>query len=421
MRGTAAATATTTANTILALLPSRLPFILLLQLLLALVILQDGCISNNSNNNSNNKSMTQVHAFLGTTTTTVAVHAHHRTAATNSLVVTLYQQTKNNNNKNNDNDYDNNNDNNNDQEGMLQTKFGGYTVKQRLREEIESPFRTVRLAFFGFSSVSATLALYFSVTNVIRANMGYTTAAGGPSLEESLESCTINVIAVMVCSALTYREYLAGQANLARIAKGGALAKLQVMPASSSTTNALGQRRGTAAATTVSVKEYRRSARVLVAAGGSEYISTLARSLNSDQRTDVNTLPQLLEQVDVIVIPVLLESETRVGDAQACWYATVPTKDGGDANFDIMRSNNIVAFPKGNAAWFEYLESEIETAQKQGFDVLNKGFTIFIKKNGRILRRATGQPQWSAMIGTMEVMDGSRFGMPGDTEKYGGP
>ena len=27
--------------------------------------------------------------------------------------------------------------------------FGGYTAKQRLREEIDSPFRKVRLLFFG--------------------------------------------------------------------------------------------------------------------------------------------------------------------------------------------------------------------------------------------------------------------------------
>ena len=56
--------------------------------------------------------------------------------------------------------------------------------------------------------------------------------------------------------------------------------------------------------------------------------------------------------------------------------------------------------------------------------MLKKGVCIIIKKNGRILRRATGQPQWSGLLGTMEVLDGSKFGMPGDSEKYekyGGP
>lgn len=303
--------------------------------------------------------------------------------------------------------------NQNDNEEMLQTKFGGYTVKQRLREEIESPFRTVRLVFFGSSAVSAFLALYFSITNVIKANMGYDTSTGTPPLDESLQSCAINVGAAILCTALTYRDYQAGQVNLARIAKGGALAKLQVMPAACALA-------GSSLPRVTTVKEYRRSARVLIAAGGTEYIATLARSLNSDQRPDTNNLPQLLEQVDVIIVPVLLmESDYRVGDTQACWQATTPTD--GDQNFDITRANNVIAFPTGNRAWFEYLESEIDTAKKQGFDVLQKGFTIFVKKNGRILRRATGQPQWSGMIETMEVMDGSRFGMPGDSEKYGGP
>merc|ERR1719424_151817 len=46
--------------------------------------------------------------------------------------------------------------------------FGGYTAKQRLREEIDSPFRKVRLVFFGASTGSALLALYFSVLNAAK-------------------------------------------------------------------------------------------------------------------------------------------------------------------------------------------------------------------------------------------------------------
>lgn len=109
----------------------------------------------------------------------------------------------------------------------------------------------------------------------------------------------------------------------------------------------------------------------------------------------------------------------EVGDTRICWLNTVPEED--DRTFVIERANNIVSFPVGNAAWTEYLESEIETCKTHGFDVINKGFTIVVKKNGRILRRATGQPQWGGFIETMEVMDGSKFGMPGDSEKYGGP
>lgn len=307
------------------------------------------------------------------------------------------------------------NGNGNREDPNLQQKFGGFTVKQRLREEVESPFRTVRLAFFGVSSGSALLALYFSATAVLKANMGL---PGAAPLDESLQSCAINVIAVLVCGSLTYRDWQAGQANLKRIAKGGALASLQVVQVTNKNGND-----GKTSLKVSTMSDYRRNARVLIAAGGPEYIATLARSLNSDQLKDDNNLPQLLEQVEVIVVPVLLEGNdaSRIGNTLDAWQSTTTADPEKDRNFDINRSNAIAAFPTGNDKWFEYLESEITTATSQGFNVMEKGFTITVKKNGRILRRATGQPQWSGLIETMEVMDGSKFGMPGDSEKYGGP
>ena len=95
--------------------------------------------------------------------------------------------------------------------------------------------------------------------------------------------------------------------------------------------------------------------------------------------------------------------------------------EGQDRNFDITRADSIIAYPKGTRQWADYLQSEIDTAAGQGFDVLDKGITLIVKKNGRILRRVTGLPPWGDLVNTMEVIDGSRFGMPGDSEKYGGP
>ena len=65
------------------------------------------------------------------------------------------------------------------------------------------------------------------------------------------------------------------------------------------------------------------------------------------------------------------------------------------------------------------LAVEVATCSRQGFDPLARGFAIAVKKNGRILRRTAGLPPWDALVGTMEVMDGSKFGMPGDGDKYG--
>jgi len=291
----------------------------------------------------------------------------------------------------------------------LAEKFGGYTVKQRLREEVESPFRTLRLFFFGSSTGSALTALYFSLLSAVKANAGPGVYPDAPTLEEALTNCAINLGAAVVCGLLTYRDWRAGEANLKRIAQGGALARLVVSPAGE----------GGAARTTL--KEYRRNARVIIAAGGRSYIEELCLSLNADQLADENTLAQSLADVDVVVIPVLLEGNDgqTVGDTKSAWVNSAPSES--DRNFDPTRSDPVIAFPVSPSSWAEYLSPEVETAQGQGFDVLEKGFTITVKKNGRILRRATGLPQWANMIGTMEVMDGSRFGMPGDTEKYGGP
>lgn len=118
-----------------------------------------------------------------------------------------------------------------------------------------------------------------------------------------------------------------------------------------------------------------------------------------------------------MMVPILLENDgVQVGDSKSCWFETVPASD--ECNFDATRANPVVAFPKQTKKWAEYLESEVKTAKKQGFDVMEKGFIILVKKNGRILRRATGLHPFGKLISTMGVMDGSKFGMP-DDERYG--
>lgn len=290
-------------------------------------------------------------------------------------------------------------------EDELEKTFGGYTAKQRLREEVESPFRTVRLFFFGSSTGSALVALYFSLLTTGKAYAGFSDA---PPMSEALQSVAINVIAVLVCGGITFRDWRAGEANLARIKQGGAIAKLVVQRADD-------------ASDLVTLADYRRNSRVLIAAGGKEYIRELCRALNSDQLTDANTLPAAIEAAEIVVVPVLLQEatkEARVGDTAACWKETTPVEDR-DANYDSSRADSVVAFPRGPGAWAEVLQPEVDTARGQGFDVMEKGITLILKKNGKILRRATGQPQWNGLLGTMEVLDGSKFGMPGDDERYG--
>lgn len=167
-----------------------------------------------------------------------------------------------------------------------------------------------------------------------------------------------------------------------------------------------------------SLKDYRRFSRVVIAAGSQSYIDQLCRSLVADQLADTNILSEKLEETDILVVPVLLKDIQTVGNTKEAWLNVQPQES--DRNFDRERANEIVAYPLNEMVWMEYLKSEIDTAVGQGFDVLEKGINIIVKKNGRILRRATGLPPFGDLVATMEVADGSKFGMPGDSEKYGG-
>lgn len=289
---------------------------------------------------------------------------------------------------------------------QMAEKIGGFTTKQRLREEIESPFRKVRLAFFAFSSASAAVALYFSALTALKAQLGG--FQDTLPIDEALVQVAINLAGVIGFGVLAAREVKVGEKNLQRIAKGGQLARLIVEPA----------QEGSELRT---LQEYRRASRVVLAAGGQEYLNKLAMSLCSDQLADENNLPAALAEVDLVIVPILLNDKYELVNTKESWRNAEP--GDLDRNFDSSRADNVIAFPhvRGAELWNHYLESEIETALGQGFDVLSGGFTITVKKNGRILRRATGLPPYGDFVSMMEVADGSRFGMPGDSEKYGGP
>jgi hypothetical protein len=91
------------------------------------------------------------------------------------------------------------------------------------------------------------------------------------------------------------------------------------------------------------LKDYRRTSRVVIAAGGSDYIRSLAMSLCSDQLADDNILPAALAGVDIVVVPVLLDEDFNVVETKGAWKSSQP--GDSDRNFDSSRADGVVAFP----------------------------------------------------------------------------
>ena len=254
-----------------------------------------------------------------------------------------------------------------------------FTAKQRMREEIDSPFRKIRVVLFGFSTASALVALYFSLLTLCKSFAGFSEV---PPLETIAGDVAINVGAVLVCGFLTYRDVKAGEANLERIAQGGKLASLRVAPAEGSSQKALGT--------------LRNDKRLVIALGGEEYIRDLAQS--------VLTVAESLVRVDVAVVPVLIDSDDNVSVDKGRQLWREAQKDDAKASI----ADHFVHFPLLAAPWADYIAPEVATARSQNFDPVTKGLGIYVKKNGRILRRATGQPNWQQFIGTMDLMDGNK-------------
>ena len=120
-----------------------------------------------------------------------------------------------------------------------------------------------------------------------------------------------------------------------------------------------------------------------------------------------------------IVVPLPLESttsdSTRAGDTAAHWKETTPVENR-DHNFHLTRADVIVGFPRGPSAWAEFLELEVHTMTGQGFDVIKKGLTIILKKNGKMGNRLA-TVVWFAWDNTSVDC---KFGMLGDNERYEG-
>ena len=174
----------------------------------------------------------------------------------------------------------------------LNEQVGAYTVAQRLDEEFKTPFRIVRIALFGFGTVSSVIAALVSTGQAL---------AGGfadvpPLNNDALSSVGANVVAAGVCAALTWNDYQASEANWKRITKDLAFANLQVM-------TALALAGLPAEGQTTRLGDYRRDARLLICAGGAEYIAKLAVDLSS-QTSPRGMLAAAVKAVGLIVVPV---------------------------------------------------------------------------------------------------------------------
>jgi hypothetical protein len=101
---------------------------------------------------------------------------------------------------------------------------GGYTRKQILREEIEAPFRKVRLFLVPASFASAALAAFISATRLVATMSG----VKGYDFNDTANNLGLDIVAMIGLGLIWKRDIDGRNRDLERIARSGRLADLQV-------------------------------------------------------------------------------------------------------------------------------------------------------------------------------------------------
>ncbi|KAG5192630.1 hypothetical protein JKP88DRAFT_271111 [Tribonema minus] len=230
--------------------------------------------------------------------------------------------------------------------------------KMRLREEVENPFRKVRLFFLYSFVASGTVGFLIAALRTIALTQGIDQGQAFPELAQNIG---IDLAAIIGSALLIKRDLAAQNSRLVRMEIGAKLAGLKVRTQVESEE------------ATIPLSAFRRQRgrdkRVAIVVGGADAVAaSLSTAIPySDE----------LDRADIVLVP-LSQLEEAVGQKH-------------------------VALPVMLNSWQEWVDTEVATATGQGFDVLRDGFAVILKKNGRVGTRSKGCPPWNVLVGDVQA------------------
>ena len=196
---------------------------------------------------------------------------------------------------------------------------------------------------------------------------------------DTLPNLAIDLASIGTIGYFWKRELDGQEKRLRRISMGAAISKLRVQP--------LG---GELMGKSVKLVELRsgrdtfgESARrvVVVCAEAAALGPSLAKARAYSQR---------LSDADLLIVPMITSGNTfQLPPPELVRGAE------GDADADAVGH---LALAQGLDTWGDVLKEELEVAISQDADVAARGFTLILKKNGRVGTRRLGLPEWDALV-----------------------
>uniref|UniRef100_A0A0D9W6X7 Uncharacterized protein n=1 Tax=Leersia perrieri TaxID=77586 RepID=A0A0D9W6X7_9ORYZ len=253
----------------------------------------------------------------------------------------------------------------------------------KIRSEVLSPFRSVRMFFYLAFTASAGLGALIALTQLIPAMSGRGVAGGGAV--ETLKGLGIDVAAASTFAFLYWRESKAKDAQVAKLTREENLSRLRVRVA------AAGAGEGRSP---VPLGELRGTARLVIVAGPGEFVT-------ESFRRSKPFLKELMER-GVLVVPFSTDGNSP--DLQFD-EADEEEDDGGEAG--KMKRRIWQLTPVYITEWAKWLDDQKKLANVPP----DSPVYLSLRLDGRVRGSGVGYPPWQAFVAQLPPVKGMWSGL----------
>ncbi|XP_002987350.2 protein LOW PSII ACCUMULATION 1, chloroplastic [Selaginella moellendorffii] len=255
----------------------------------------------------------------------------------------------------------------------------GISREARIREEVISPFRSLRLFLYPALMASATIAALTALPRLIAAlaNSPNATVENNASLGQVLEGLGIDVAAIVVFALLYRSDTKARDLQLAKLSREESLASLRVE---------LGNKR------VATLEQMRGSARFVIIAGPKSHV---------DQALELS-LPfqeQLLER-GVTLVPFVTPPAASTEESQSSSFQAQKSQAKDDDSAAAAR--RWIVLPIYTSEWTKWLSEQKKIANIPE----DKPVYLSLRMDGRVRGSGVGFPPWSALVAQLPPVSG---------------
>ncbi|KAF0892997.1 hypothetical protein E2562_021299 [Oryza meyeriana var. granulata] len=247
----------------------------------------------------------------------------------------------------------------------------------KIRSEVLSPFRSVRLFFYLAFMASGGLGGLIALTQLIPELSGGPARSAGAV--ETLKGLGIDVVAVSVFAFLYWRESKAKDAQVAKLTREENLSRLKVRAGEGRPPVPLGDLRGTA--------------RLVIVAGPAEFVA-------ESFRRSKPFLKDLMER-GVLVVPFPTDGNTP----SLQFDETDDDNDGDEAG--KMKRRLWQLTPVYTSEWSKWLDDQKKLANVPP----DSPVYLSLRLDGRVRGSGVGYPPWQAFVAQLPPVKGMWSGL----------